>query len=359
VSVTHDTDGIPDGSCRHSAVAILIATALTLIPIGVGRAGASGPEYSARPASDATSGEPEGYFSYAVETGGGELVDAVEIMNFSQDPSLFDVYAADMVPTTNGRLAPASRDAEVVDTGAWITPNTPTIEVAGRSSALVEFTIDAPVGTAPGEYVAALLVERQGSGGTGTIETKTRIGLRVEIEVLGEVDLGLTLGDLDWERVRGDITFSLPFTNTGNVTFEGGGIISVTNAQGKLIADLSMEPATLFLGPGQTTELTAEWLDAPLFGKFEAQATVTAVVGPRDPVDFFSEKVNFWLIPWTEIVTVLALIGLIVWFLYTTRLRRKRWARHRREERAILRDYRERRRLEEQASADRAHKHLA
>lgn len=357
MNVRSDPDGVPSGLCRGSAVAILIATALVLLTVGVGTAVADGPEYSARPETDMTSDEPRGSFSYALEIGGGRVVDAVEIMNFSEDPGRFDVYAADMVQTSAGGLAPASRDAEVVDAGAWIIPDTEMIEVAARSSELVHFTIEIPAGTAPGEYVAALLVERQESEGAGTIETRTRIGLRVEIEVLGEIDLGVSLEDVDWSRARRDVSFSLPLTNSGNVTFEGSGSLSITDADGEQVAELTMEPASFFLGPGEETELKAEWLDSPFFGKYQAKATVTAVVGPRNPVQFTSETLTLWLIPWVEIITVLILIALVVWALYATRRSRMRWARHRREEKAVLRDYRQRRRLEEKASTTTSGRH--
>jgi hypothetical protein len=344
----------PDRPHRHGAVAILVATALFFLVTATAVAAERETDYGARvaPTGDTT----RTVFAHAVEVG-ASVEDTLQIINYSDEPALFEVYEADMVASTGDVLVPASRDAGIIGAGAWLTPEVDVIEVAARSDALVDFTIEIPTGTAAGDYVAALLVERQEEQGSANIETRTRIGLRVEIEVLGEIDLGLILGDLGWDRFRGDIALSLPVANTGNVTFETMGSVSIVEGDGEPIAEMTMEPTTVFLAPGQNTELTAEWLDTPLFGKYEARATVTAVVGSRSPVEFLSEPVTIWIIPWMEIITVLALIGLLIWFFVATRRPRRRWAKHRREEKALIQEYRQRRKLEENTSSAESGKH--
>jgi hypothetical protein len=322
---------------------------LTLPAAGTDSDPNTGPDYGARPAPLGEAVRASGFFAHSLESGAG-MVDAVEVFNLTNVAASFDIYPADMVESSGGGLTAASPDLEVTGPGTWVTPKQGTVQVEPRSSALVEFAVDVPQGTAPGDYFASLLVEPRLPVGTGNIETRARIGLRLEIEVLGEIDLGVGLEPLTFVREGGKVRFELSATNTGSVTFASNGNVVVVGGSGDPVAELNLEPSGRYVAPGENIIFQAVWEDPPILGRYTAGAEVEAVVGNRLPVRFTSITVTIWLVPWTLIIAGILVLGVVGWVLYASRERRGKWVRYRREEKALLRDFRERRRVEESGS---------
>jgi hypothetical protein len=106
----------------------------------------------------------------------------VEVLNFVDTPTTFELYAAATVTTNTGSLAPAGREAEINGAAAWISLEQEMIEVPPRSSAIVEFTVTVPADAERETHVAALLVEREPQTG-GLFGVTTRVGLWVRITV--------------------------------------------------------------------------------------------------------------------------------------------------------------------------------
>lgn len=187
---------------RAGLVASLVAG--LLVGAWPAEAQTSGPSHGARPAHFGDAELPVAHFAHALEAD-TTISDAVEIFNFTSEPTTFDVYAADMQATADGGLRAAARDEQIVGAGAWITPERATVEVGPRSSELVDFAIDVPRGAVPGEHHAALLVERHQPASREAITTRSRIALQVDLEVLGEIDLGVTLGPLERRHAAGEL----------------------------------------------------------------------------------------------------------------------------------------------------------
>ena len=165
-------------SHRH---ALMLAVAVIIAAIAPVRAN-DWTGYAARPAP----GEGErdsGRFELSVGAG-SSVSDAIEIFNLTDDPATFDVYAADVVATTDGGRAPASREVAVSGAATWIIVSQAVVDLGARSSTLVEFAVEVPADAANGTHTAAVLVEPRGSDTQSTITSRTRVGLWVEIEVL-------------------------------------------------------------------------------------------------------------------------------------------------------------------------------
>jgi hypothetical protein len=228
-------------SSRWLVVVVVVAVLLSLASPALAQDGAA---YGARP-GPGDGDRSSGTFNLSVGTG-GSVSDGIEILNFTDHPATFDVYAADVVPASAGGLAPAARGAERTAPAAWVVVDQPTVEVAPRSSRIVAFTITVPVGAPVGDSTAALLVESRESADSGAIAAVTRVGL--------------------WLKVK------------------------VTRFQGEVKGDEGTP----------------------------------------------------WAWPW--IVTGLLGLAFLAWLAYVTRDRRRRWLQDRQEERALLREFRSRRR---------------
>lgn len=346
--MTRCSDGMATKVPSHRRVLVtLFALSLTMLPLAAS-ADIDGADYGVRPAPVGDGSRPIDRFEHAVEPG-TSITDAVQVFNFGGETSVFDLYPADMVPSSNGGLAPATRESEIVSEGSWLTVDVETIELGPGESATVGFAIDVPLDASVGEHEAVMLVERRESPGEGAIDVRTRVGLRVGIEVLNEIDLAADLGSLGWDRAKR--AFHLPLSNTGDVTFAVSGAVHVTDDDGHEIAAVTLLPEGRHVAAGEDATLDAVWEDPPLFGRFQAEAVVAVVVGDRTPVLIQSETISLLLVPWTLIVTVIGLIFSLVWALSLLRPHWKTRGRHRREEKAMLRDFRRRRAIEERVGA--------
>ena len=327
-------------------VAVFIAGAVAFLGAGglggIAEGAESQPDYGVRTARLNDAQRPGSSFDHAVESG-TTITDAVEIFNFTGETMVFDVYSADMVPISNGGVTAASRNVEVTGTGTWIVVSTDMVEVPPHDSVLVGFDIVVPVGTPPGDEVAALLVGSQTAPTDGSIESKTRIGIRVNIEVIGEVDLGVVLGRFTSERIGDTVRYRLEVSNTGSVTFEAGGTATITDWSDTIRAEILLEPAGVFVAPGDQVVLVADWTDPPLFGRFDTTATVQVTVGDRESVPFETGVLTIWIIPWGFIAIIAIVVLLIAGIVYWQRGDIKAWRERRRDERAMLKDYRKQR----------------
>jgi hypothetical protein len=152
-----------------------------LLLVAVGQVHAQDEQYGARPAvSDG--GRSSGTFILAVEPG-ASTSDGVEIFNFTNEPSSFDVYAVDVVLTSDGARTPALRNSERTGPAAWIRVDKPIVAVPAQGSLIAPFAVTVPSETPPGAYTAALVVEPLRGETSGTIVNRTRIGLWVEVQV--------------------------------------------------------------------------------------------------------------------------------------------------------------------------------
>jgi hypothetical protein len=333
------TDPGPRTGARRRVAALLLAA--LLLGSGIAWAAGPGPEmtYTARPAHHGDPHLPPHHFVHALEPG-SIVTDAVRVFNLTARPMSFDVYTGDVLEREDGGITPVGRHLEVTGPGTWITPERSTLTVPPYGSELVAFTIAVPAEASAGAQPAALLVEPHGTEERPDgISMRARIGLPVLLEVLGEIDLGVELGELTWRRERGNVRFDLPVANTGDVTFTTDGTVVVSRSRGAHLSDVLLEPSGYGLAPGGTTMLRGTW-DAPWIGRVTAVGVVDATVGERAPRTLTTEPINFWLVPWRSLLvtlTGLVLAGVLAW---DHRDRWRTWRAHRREEAELLREFR-------------------
>lgn len=320
---------------------VSLTVAALLIGSGMSEAiGQNHPKYTARPAETGLVERSANFFVHALDSG-SVLHDAVEIRSFADDPTSFEVYAADMVESSSGSLSPAARTAVVSGPGAWISMSSDTVVVSPRSTEVVDFTIEVPFGTLPGEYRAAIMVEASDPIGASSITARTRLGLPVIITVLAEVNLGASLADLDIRHTAEGLRIAVVVTNTGDVTFSYSGLVEAEGWGGGTTVVSQLEPSDVFVAPGDSVRLLGLWTDPPWLGRYDVTAMVTAVVGEHQLAQFSSNPATVWFIPWSAIIVAMAMAAVAIWVWTATRSSRKQWLVRRREERAHLKEYRE------------------
>ena len=217
-----------------------------------------------------------------------------------------------------------------------------------RSSVVAPFELRVPVGTTPDTYSAAVLVEPDVDEGSATITSRTRIALRVNIEVLGAIDLQALVGPLAWTPAETGIRFTVPVENTGSVTFAAGGVVALSDGSA---AALPLTPSETGTVPGATVELQTVWTDPPWLDRIVAQPIIEATFGDRPPREFVGDEVTFWIVPWRDLGLIAAGLVALLALLWATRGPRRSWRHRRREERQAVQEVRARRRATQAGSA--------
>ncbi len=176
-----------------------------------------------------------------------------------------------------------------------------------------------PAGAEPGDHLASISVQRLPAAAGGTAAPIEAVSVRLDVRVAGRAVRRARIVALDVPAIAdgGPIAIGATVRNSGNVTldFDRGdpGRVRVMDGS-EPRARLSFQGR---LYPGQTRFFDLSWDDPPLFGAFDAVASVDT--GPRPA----RRTAKLWVIPWREI----AALALVVLAVLTVALgvRRRRW----------------------------------
>lgn len=241
---------------------------------------------------------------------GSTLVEHVAVKNLSDVEATFILSAADGYFNRNGRFDMLSADQESVDAGTWIELEE-SVTVPARTTAVVPFTITVPDDAAPGGHeagvAASVLTDR------GTMQVMSRVGVRVAIDVSGEVVPGLNLEvtgvtyQMSWNPFSsGRLEIRLSLSNGGVDTWGGSGTATTRGWFGLLSSESAFDVAPV--APGQSRQqvvlvdgvwpVIRDGVDLVLTqNRGEGSDAVT-----QPSVD---ATVGFWAIPWPHLVVVL------------------------------------------------------
>lgn len=183
----------------------------------------------------------------------------------------------------------------------------------------IQYRVRVPADAEPGDHLASLTVQRLASAGNATAAAIEGVSVRLTIRVRGEIRPRAEIADLEVPAVAGGGAVSIGATvrNTGNVTldFDRGnpGAVAILDGDDR-------EARLPFAGrlfPGQTRVFDVRWEDPPLFGSFEAEATVET--GARDA----RRGEEFWAVPWRQIGALILVVAAAL--VFARGWRRRRW----------------------------------
>lgn len=211
----------------------------------------------------------------------GETIKATAIVsNHTAADVVLDTYAVDGLTTSAGAFALKAQNDQRTQVGSWTHDPATQITVAKHSQLAVPFTISVPLGTQPGDYSGGLIIQSPplkgstaNSGGMPVrVDVVQRQGVRIYLTVAGKAIVSIAPGNLRWVKSAHSITFTIPITNTGNVTLHP----TVTAG----IDPLFGERRTVTFGapesvpPGTTVMMTASYPASPLMQIAGVQATI-------------------------------------------------------------------------------------
>jgi hypothetical protein len=230
----------------------------------------------------------------------------VLVREIRQGPDGTQVYG----PATGSRYSAAS----------WVAVSPTRFSGAPDRTQPVQFQVRVPDDAEPGDHLASVTIERLAPSGGAVAAAVMAVSVRLTIRVSGAIRPAADITNVEAPSVAdggSPVTVVTTVRNAGNVTldFEGANRAAVR------ILDGSETEATLPLQgrlfPGQVGAFDGRWEDPPLFGDFDAEASI------RVGAVTVSLEETFWVIPWRELAA-LVLIVLAVLIL-ALGWRRRRW----------------------------------
>lgn len=243
----------------------------------------------------------------------------------------------------NGRVQLTEKETEFA-LSSWVTVTPNRFTLKARESRAISFTIKVPANAEPGGHYGSILIGTVAAANDGVTGSSIvqRVGSLLLVRVAGEARERGTVSSFvtkpysgtwqeqkssdntttylvpDTEQIKkesqrnyfstGPIVFSLTFKNDGNVHFQPQGFIRVTNAFGRVVAQLPVFPRNVF--PGVERENAVLWDAGRLWGGYY-KAELVGLYGQKNQV--LSATTTFWAFPQTAAIIIgIALLLVII-----------------------------------------------
>jgi hypothetical protein len=264
------------------------------------------------------------YFTPKVKPG-ATYKDSATIVNKTDRPMTFNLYAADAFTTPGGDFALARRTDPKRDVAAWVRLPFARVQMGPRSTLKVPFSVNVPKHASPGDHVGGIAAEST----TGSYEQRGQLGVsvlqavatRLYLRVDGPIRPALSVQSLHLDVNRSlpgyaggpvDTTVTYSVKNVGNVRIE------LANAKTTLRPWFGSSiglPALALpeLLPGSELQLRQTRRDV------EPVLSLRAVVSVVSPVTRTQASTHAFVVPWL-LVLLLFVIGGTIWW----RRRRRR-----------------------------------
>ncbi len=264
---------------------------------------------------------------------GSVIKDFVAVTNISDIPLTLRVYAADAFNTSDGGYDLLAFGHPSTDVGAWAVPARNSVAVAGRSTAIVPFTLSVPDKASPGDHsagiVASLTSDQVDAKGDRILVDK-RVGARIYLRVPGDLHPALkveSLGSAFRQTFNpvghGRTTVTYTVRNTGNLRLQGLQRIQVRTPWGSAVEGPRLPDIPQLL-PGSAVSVTSD-VDGVLPAFLDTAAVRVDPIPPpgdQDPLlPAAAASDTFAAVPWA-LLTLLVLLGLAALVWRTLRRRR-------------------------------------
>ncbi|WOQ18182.1 WxL protein peptidoglycan domain-containing protein [Raineyella sp. W15-4] len=300
---------------------------------------------------------PDGRTRFEFQAASGTTIkDWVAVTNQGTVPGTFRVYAADATADRSGAFSLVGANQASTDLGAWTSVkgaraacddtndaaeatcamavgSTVTLKPGERVN--VPFTITIPKGATPGDHsagvVAGLLSDAAKEG--ASVRVENRVGARIYLRVDGPVSPGIgvtgSTGGYNPSLIPfapGSAYLGFDVANTGNARISVAPEVALTGPFGIPLGTVKLDTVANLV-PGATTHVEAELPGIPpllvLFARLTATPVPADGVAAGDPMPApVTTSVTTWAVPWTGLLLVFLIAGL-VWFERRRRLQRR------------------------------------
>ncbi|MBD7981210.1 WxL protein peptidoglycan domain-containing protein [Oerskovia merdavium] len=268
-------------------------------------------------------------FDFVAEPG-AQIQDQVAVSNHGAGPVTFTMVTNDGLFTPMGKFDIRTSDQEPQDSGGWFEVQ-PTVDVPAGETVIVPFTITVPENATPGDHpagIVATVTSASTAAGPG-VGVESRVGVRVNLRVPGEVTPSLALTDVratyepSWNPFApGSVRVAYGVTNDGNLRVGAEQQANVSGPFG--LGDSTIDRGTegieeLIPGTSRTTAFAVAgiWPVGPVTTEITVTPVPVSTGGAVDvpieaPLEPVTVAVTTWAIPWVQILLLAAAAVLVI-----------------------------------------------
>ncbi|NEA31444.1 DUF916 domain-containing protein [Streptomyces sp. SID13031] len=303
------------------AVVLLLAAVSTLVG-AQSQVAAADASWEVKPAATIFGSNRPSY-SYTLPRG-GQLKDALVVVNRGKTPLVLSLYGADAFTTDEGQLELLGRDSKSTDIGSWVQLSRSTVKVPPGQSVDVPFRVALPDTAAPGDHLGGIVTSVRGAG-----TSEQRVGIKIRLRVSGELRPALAVEDLKVHYSgtpnpfgTGSATVTYTVHNTGNAIVAARQAASVTGPFGLYSAHPTQLADSPQLLPGESWKVST-----PIHGvppAIRLTGTVSVVPLLRSAAQPASAATTHTLtIPWTLLLLIAACTAAAAFLITRHRHRRR------------------------------------
>ncbi len=246
----------------------------------------------------------------------------LNLKNFSDEEKTVTVSSENFIvtdDTENINFYPSerSRQYQAPDIVDWIHVPQEAITIAGGGTQSIKFSVNVPKDAPTGGYYGALFVTLASAGktseelGRSQIGINSRMGALLIFSVKGSEPVHIS-GQLDAFGPTKKIFFVSParfktvITNSGNLHFRGGGLITISRA-GRTVSTLPLHSQVSY--PHKVRTYDQQWHFGLLnIGPYTATVKYESLSG----LVHLEATDTFWVIPWSIILIILGVILCVI-----------------------------------------------
>lgn len=243
----------------------LIVTAMSLLPAhanaqGTPPAEPEPPSFLLQPV-----GQEASYFAITQEPG-TEQEYSVMLGNAGTQPVTALTYVADAYTLVNGGFGVETAEDPASGATTWVDYSTETLDLEAGETLERNFTVNVPADTAPGQYIAGLVIQTAESiavGDTGMLRQIIKQSIAVFVTVPGPESPELTIGQPDITQAASTNSLVVEVQNPGNVFLNPSGTVTMTTEDGEPVVSSPVAMGPVYAGTATTLELVVPTMLAP------------------------------------------------------------------------------------------------
>jgi hypothetical protein len=198
----------------------------------------------------------------------------------------------------------------------WINVSLEPITIGPLETVTLPFTISVPENAEVGGKYASILLSSQPSDAVledTAVELSGKTGLIILAQVPGDIYGSAFITDFKTSKKVFNylpVDFEMMIENRGNTHVKPVGKIEISNIFGKIIAEIPVNESLGSVLPESRRKFSSEW-DSEEFalGRYSA---VLALGYGEDSMQYITDSLTFWVLPWKEISIALGVLVTII-----------------------------------------------
>ena len=203
-------------------------------------------------------GQPGHYFDVTIKP--GERLDlAVALGNHGPRVITVRTYAANVYTIINGGFGAALRETAATGATSWLSYPTSVFDLPAGRSQTRAFSVSVPAGTAPGQYIASVILENdQPVKGSGPIALNqiVRQAVAVAVRVPGPLQPALSIGGASDKTAAGKTVIDIGVANTGNAHLKPAGELQVRDRNNVVVSQAPISMDSLYAHTDTKVQIT-------------------------------------------------------------------------------------------------------